>query len=60
MIELQDMGCHNINFVSPTHVIPQIIDALQYAVDQGLNIPLIYNTGGYDHVENDQTTGWNY
>ncbi len=48
MIKLQDAGCHNINFVSPTHVICQIIEALIIAVKKGLNIPLVYNTGGYD------------
>ncbi len=51
MIELQDRGCHNINFVTPTHVVPQILDALPYAIEDGLNVPLIYNTGGYDAVE---------
>jgi putative pyruvate formate lyase activating enzyme len=42
---------HNINFVTPTHVVPQILDALSYAIDGGLNVPLVYNTGGYDSVE---------
>jgi len=51
MIELQDMGCHNINFVTPTHVVPQILEALPIAIRDGLNIPLVYNTGGYDLVE---------
>ncbi len=51
MIELQNMGCHNINFVSPTHVIPQIVEALVLAIDEGLNVPLVYNSGGYDKVE---------
>ena len=51
MIELQDMGCHNINFVTPTHVVPQILEALPMAIRDGLNIPLVYNTGGYDCVE---------
>jgi len=50
MIDLQHAGCHNINFVSPSHVVPQILTALEIAVDQGLHIPLIYNTGGYDRV----------
>jgi putative pyruvate formate lyase activating enzyme len=50
MLQLQRLGCHNINFVSPTHVVPQILDALAYAVEGGLNVPLIYNTGGYDSV----------
>lgn len=51
MLQLQRLGCHNINFVTPTHVVPQILDALAYAVDGGLNVPLVYNTGGYDSVE---------
>lgn len=51
MLELQSMGCHNINFVTPSHVIPQILAALEIAVEHGLNIPLVYNTGAYDHVE---------
>jgi putative pyruvate formate lyase activating enzyme len=50
MIELQNMGCHNINFVTPTHVVPQIVKALTFAIEKGLNIPLVYNTGGYDSV----------
>ncbi len=51
MIHLQKQGCHNINFVTPTHVVPQILDALLYAIEDGLNVPLVYNTGGYDSVE---------
>jgi putative pyruvate formate lyase activating enzyme len=51
MLQLQGMGCHNINFVTPSHVVPQILDALQYAIEGGLNVPLVYNTGGYDAVE---------
>ena len=51
MIELQNMGCHNINFVTPTHIVPQILEALPLAVREGLRIPLVYNTGGYDLVE---------
>lgn len=51
MIELQDRGCHNINFVTPTHIVPQILEALPIAIRSGLKIPLIYNTGGYDLVE---------
>ena len=50
MIELQNMGCHNINFVSPTHVIPQIVEALILAIDDGLKVPLVYNSGGYDEI----------
>ena len=51
MLELQAMGCHNINFVSPSHVAPQILAALDMAATQGLHLPLVYNTGGYDTVE---------
>jgi putative pyruvate formate lyase activating enzyme len=51
MLDLQAQRCHNINFVSPTHVVPQILDALLIAVEQGLHIPLVYNTGGYDRIE---------
>lgn len=51
MLDLQKHGCHNINFVTPSHVIPQILDALPYAIQGGLHVPLVYNTGGYDAVE---------
>ena len=51
MLDLQRQGCHNINFVTPTHVVPQILEALLIAVEKGLRIPLVYNTGGYDSVE---------
>ena len=51
MLELAERGCHNINFVTPTHAIPQIIEALILAVDQGLKVPLVYNSGGYDRKE---------
>jgi len=51
MIQLKEMGCHNINFVTPTHVIPQILEALIIALDRGLDIPLVYNSGGYDKPE---------
>lgn len=51
MIRLQDLGCHNINFVSPTHFVPQILEALVMAKAKGLNVPLVYNSGGYDLVE---------
>ena len=50
MLALQNQGCHNINFVSPSHVVPQILAAVEVAVPNGLNIPLIFNTGGYDCV----------
>ncbi|MCG8431399.1 MAG: radical SAM protein [Candidatus Omnitrophica bacterium] len=48
MLKLQDQGCHNINLVTPTHVMPQILKALRIAIGEGLCIPLVYNTGGYD------------
>lgn len=51
MLELQNRGCHNINFVTPSHVIPQVAGALTIAAERGLNIPLVYNSGGYDSVE---------
>jgi len=51
MIMLQDSGCHNINFVSPTIWVPQIIKALFTARDKGLSVPVIFNTGGYDNPQ---------
>ncbi len=51
MILLQRKGCHNINFVTPGHVVPQILEALPRAVELGLRIPLVYNTGAYDAIE---------
>jgi len=51
MISLQRRGCHNINFITPTHVVPHIIKALRIAIQKGLTVPLVYNTGGYDDVE---------
>ncbi len=48
MLALQNAGCHNINFVTPSHVVPQILSALCLAADQGLKVPLVYNSGGYD------------
>lgn len=51
MLELQASGCHNINFVSPSHIVPQILAALPLAVQDGLRLPLVYNTGGYDALE---------
>lgn len=50
MLQLQKNGCHNINFVTPSHVVPQILSALEIAVNQGLNVPLVYNSSGYDSV----------
>ncbi len=51
MLNLQQQGCHNINIVTPSHVVPQILSALQIAIPQGLSVPIVYNTGGYDSVE---------
>lgn len=51
MLELQRHGCSNINFVTPTHVIAPILAALELARGQGLTLPTVYNTGGYDSVE---------
>ncbi len=51
MLSLQETGCHNINLVSPSHVVAEILEALVIAVDQGLHLPLVYNTGGYDSPE---------
>jgi len=51
MINLQDKGCHNINLVTPTSQVPQIIKALSFAIEKGLKIPLVYNTSSYDSIE---------
>ncbi len=51
MLELQKEGCHNINLVTPSHVVPQILSALQLAAEKGLSIPIVYNTSAYDSVE---------
>lgn len=51
MLALQTRGCHNINVVSPTHVVPQILEALDIAINLGLRLPLVYNSGGYDSIK---------
>ena len=51
MLDLQDRGCHNINFVTPEHVVPQILEALILAAECGLRLPLVYNTSAYDSLE---------
>ncbi len=51
MLRLQEAGCHNLNLVTPSHVVPQILEALLLAVDRGFALPLVYNTSGYDRVE---------
>jgi putative pyruvate formate lyase activating enzyme len=51
MLQLQNSGCHNINLVTPTHYMPQILKALILAIPKGLKIPLVYNTGGYESAD---------
>lgn len=51
MVSLQRQGCHNINFVTPSHVVPQILVALPKAIEKGLTVPLVYNSSGYDSLE---------
>lgn len=50
MLHLQELGCHNINLVTPSHVVPQILEALVLAAQRGLRLPLVYNTGAYDSL----------
>ena len=51
MIQLQQAGCHNINFVTPEHVAPQVVEAIAEAVPRGLRLPIVYNTSAYDSLE---------
>jgi putative pyruvate formate lyase activating enzyme len=51
MLYLQRIGCHNINLVTPTHVMPNILNATRIALKKGLRVPLVYNTSGYEQVE---------
>jgi putative pyruvate formate lyase activating enzyme len=51
MLTLQERGCHNVNFVTPTHVVPQLIEGVALAAARGLRLPLVYNTGAYDRAE---------
>jgi putative pyruvate formate lyase activating enzyme len=51
MLELQAIGCHNINWVTPEHVVPQILEALPIAIDGGLRLPIVYNTSAYDSMD---------
>ena len=51
MLSLQRQGCHNINFVTPSHVVPQILAALPKAIEKGLTLPLVFNSSGYDALE---------
>ncbi len=50
-LELADRGCHNVNWVSPTHQVPQLVEALAVAARRGLSLPVVYNTNAYDSVE---------
>jgi len=51
MVRLQEMGCHNINFVTPTHYTPQIVASLPEAIEMGLRLPIVYNCSGYESIE---------
>ncbi len=51
MVEIEERGCHNINLVTPTHIVPNIVSALRYAIALGLRAPLVYNCGGYESLE---------
>jgi putative pyruvate formate lyase activating enzyme len=51
MLALQDRGCHNINFVTPEHVVPQMLEGLYRAIENGLRLPIVYNTSSYDSME---------
>jgi putative pyruvate formate lyase activating enzyme len=51
MLDLQERGCHNINFVTPEHVVPQMLEGLLVAVEHGLRLPIVYNTSAYDSME---------
>jgi putative pyruvate formate lyase activating enzyme len=53
MLGLPDQGCHNINFVTPSHAVPQILEALLLAAERGLRVPLVYSTGGQMKVSLD-------
>lgn len=51
MLSLQKKGCHNINLVSPSHFVPQIVESISIAAREGLRLPIVYNTGGYDEID---------
>jgi len=51
MLSLQKKGCHNINLVSPSHYVPQIVESISIAAVEGLTLPIVYNTGGYDEID---------
>lgn len=50
-LKIQNFGCHNLNLVTPTHVIPQVIEALEIAVEKAFSLPIVYNCGGYEAIE---------
>lgn len=50
-MKIESFGCHNLNLVTPTHVVPQILEALEIAVEKGFSLPLVYNCGGYESTE---------
>ncbi len=50
MLELQESGCHNINWVTPTHQVPMLIESTRIALEQGLRLPIVYNCGGYESL----------
>ena len=58
MLDLEQRGCHNVNLVSPTHVVPQIVLGLAVAIQAGLRLPVVYNTGGYDAPQALALDGW--
>ncbi|UCF07052.1 MAG: radical SAM protein [bacterium] len=51
MRRIRHLGCHNLNLVTPTHIVPQVLEALEVAVGHGFDLPIVYNTGGYDSIE---------
>ena len=51
MITLQNRGCHNINFVTPTHFAPQLVKSIKLAIERGLRLPIVWNCGGYENIE---------
>ena len=51
MLHLQESGCHNINWVTPEHVVPQILEALPFAIEGGLRLPIVYNTSAFDSLD---------
>jgi len=51
MLKLQNLGCHNINLVTPTHFTPQLVKAIEIAAGKGLNIPIVWNCGGYENID---------